>query len=1465
MSSISDDQVDDSSCGSRDTGAGNDSDTDSGNSTDSGTASTNNKNSGTDEDCSDEEEDESSDGEQSEEGVNLMWCGPRKSIPIILFRPECMFVKIKRLYAIGEKHHLAYKIVRTDCRVIRQLLHKHGFHEVHPNSSDFNLTWIGCHVKPYTLRSLSEFQKINHFPRSYEITRKDRLYKNFSRLQHSKGAKHFDFLPPSFCTPSEFDDFATAHNRDRGIWIVKPVASSRGRGIFLINHPQNLPMDDQFIVSRYISNPMLVDGFKFDVRLYVAVTSYDPLRIYLYEEGLARFATVQYNSSNKTIRNTCMHLTNYSLNKRSDDYVKCNDPDVEDYGNKWSLGALLRYLKKQGKDVKVLLARIEEVINKVVICAEFPVATACKMFMPNRGNCFELYGFDILIDSNLKPWILEVNLSPSLACDAPIDLKIKSHLMGDLFSLIGFQAQDPMMRKVQQSKRNQELAASSVLRQQKERIGSAFVKQRPQSAGNARRTLSAAVTRPGSGRKSGLSAEERRVAQESKDEYQRRGGWMRIFPTPLSWDKYGNFLECKSGYNQMLHSQLFPDSVLSSTPIHVRRASSSHHVPTAGLLVRSRSIKANHYLLQELQEREIDEHLAQLTRKLIPKDNTSDRKHLRNKIRQRYPAVKQMLNNGQARAGSARHGLPEKKPTNQRENTKEAADNHLNQNTNNKTNTLPRAFNLKQTAIIVTSDKNKGKTKTTANSNQPIAAVNQSSTLPGGDASRSATSNGPISKLAQGQLQEDNQLSNQIEVPEVPPEKLIRDSIDVPNIMIHGGDLTKLQARQAFATYLSRVQQRLLEETSRPPEKLDEAEQNDEQMDLVLRFLKRAAGNLQKPFKVIVPSRKLPIHDRRRILAKQLGDFVQIYSKETGELAARMDTLKEAGQDTDGVVSATRFDKFVVVANEGELEEILTMYTKQNKSASIFLGTGTSGKPSTGNAIGGGKAAIERNIEDKPKAKIGGDDGPKSNVVIRPHSTPNVEEDCNGSTNTGGRRPFSAKAVHLDPAARHFSEGSQQAIQEALQRLAKRQAARQYSPTQNQNLLTQVQNPANPLSGPVLNRQSVYGQSIGRNNVHNSSGKVPHHHRAQSQDSVKVYSEGQRLGSYDYASSQNGLSSGLEISSGSKTSVSSRGSSSSGLQRTLSNPNLLNQTVANQMAWQNESQKAYNTVVGVPPQNGTYQPSPGSLQYHYTVQNMHPLSAGTYHTSKTSRQRQSETRMESQQPMSLQEQQYISHELTQQNRLKHQEQIAAYHTSTTVAVQDALQRHASTTLPYADSSVKRKPHPPSQTCGQSRRPISSQRLARTTQIEDRPNSKFNSISAMTRVYGPHNKGTTKSAVAIFSRQSMEGLSDTYKNKTCEKKTTKRRKPLRASQPAADLELKHKNTLQRRKYSLFVYNVTESLTEAVQEAKPRKLHRIQISSLHKNVSFKRNYTSVSCLCLCQTSNLYFQPFLIFLRI
>lgn len=71
--------------------------------------------------------------------------------------------------------------------------------------------------------------------RSYELTRKDRLYKNIEQMQYSKGLKHFDFVPQTFILPAEINELVTSHYRHRGAWIVKPIASSRGRGIYLVN------------------------------------------------------------------------------------------------------------------------------------------------------------------------------------------------------------------------------------------------------------------------------------------------------------------------------------------------------------------------------------------------------------------------------------------------------------------------------------------------------------------------------------------------------------------------------------------------------------------------------------------------------------------------------------------------------------------------------------------------------------------------------------------------------------------------------------------------------------------------------------------------------------------------------------------------------------------------------------------------------------------------------------------------------------------------------------------------------------------------------------------------------------------------------------------------------------------------------------------------------------------------------
>ena len=122
--------------------------------------------------------------------------------------------------------------------------------------------------------------------------------------------------------------------------------------------------------------------------MYVAVTSFDPLVFYLYEEGLTRFATIKYDQNLRNIKNICMHLTNYSLNKKNDKYVRCHDPEIEDYGNKWTMSALLRYLSAQGKDTFGLMMHIEEAIIKTLVAVESPLASAARMFVPSRTNCF---------------------------------------------------------------------------------------------------------------------------------------------------------------------------------------------------------------------------------------------------------------------------------------------------------------------------------------------------------------------------------------------------------------------------------------------------------------------------------------------------------------------------------------------------------------------------------------------------------------------------------------------------------------------------------------------------------------------------------------------------------------------------------------------------------------------------------------------------------------------------------------------------------------------------------------------------------------------------------------------------------------------------------------------------------------------------------------------------------------------
>jgi len=94
-------------------------------------------------------------------------------------------------------------------------------------------------------------------------------------------------------------------------------------------------------------------------------------------------------------------------------------------------------LEQIGLDMGLFWSRIYDIIIKSIVSGESHIMNAIKKTCIHRSNCFELYGFDILIDSDLKPWLVEINLSPSLACESPIDMAIKSQLISEIFTMVG--------------------------------------------------------------------------------------------------------------------------------------------------------------------------------------------------------------------------------------------------------------------------------------------------------------------------------------------------------------------------------------------------------------------------------------------------------------------------------------------------------------------------------------------------------------------------------------------------------------------------------------------------------------------------------------------------------------------------------------------------------------------------------------------------------------------------------------------------------------------------------------------------------------------------------------------------------------------------------------------------------------------------------------------------------------------
>ncbi|KAK3277562.1 hypothetical protein CYMTET_14441 [Cymbomonas tetramitiformis] len=306
---------------------------------------------------------------------------------------------------------------------------------------------------------LSPVQRVNHLPNNKQLVRKDLMGDNLNLL-HRVCPEEFDFFPASWSLPNDLDNLVKHIQRDIEVngplsqrptiptYIIKPATGLQGCGIKMTQDPSTLegimrkyesedtqgesedavPAHKKVVVQIYITRPLLIDGYKFDIRLYVLVTSIKPLKIYIYDNGLMRLCTTKYNEPTSTnIRKFRQHLTNFAINKNSKNFVP------GEQGTKRSLKTVFADFQAQGHDVNLLWSNVVDVVVKTILGMQPLLASAYDEMLPKKhvlrtpvSTCFEIFGFDIMMDEDLKVWLLEMNHMPSLSGSSPLDTAIKT-------------------------------------------------------------------------------------------------------------------------------------------------------------------------------------------------------------------------------------------------------------------------------------------------------------------------------------------------------------------------------------------------------------------------------------------------------------------------------------------------------------------------------------------------------------------------------------------------------------------------------------------------------------------------------------------------------------------------------------------------------------------------------------------------------------------------------------------------------------------------------------------------------------------------------------------------------------------------------------------------------------------------------------------------------------------------------
>ncbi|CAF0881042.1 unnamed protein product [Adineta steineri] len=323
--------------------------------------------------------------------------------------------------------------VGNNPELIESILTSAGYERQTERTDDFKLKWVQCNSSVNWNVFKDGEQMVNHIQGEDYFTTKIQLWQSLQSyekitLAANRRPNYFltlnEFVPETYKLDEKNDRDAFFNIHKPGdVWICKPSGLNQGKGIYLVRDIDNLKskfaeidaMDKKKqvalkpmkrVIQRYIMNPLLVHGKKFDIRCFMLISSVKPL-IALYHKGYLRLSMFDFDANDG---NLLTHLTNQYMQKKDPKYYDLKED------TSWTMEQFNDYINEHilpNKNIEKdwVLNVLPKIIQRIML----NIIDSIRMRLKRRVGCFGLYGYDFMIDEEMKVWLIEVNVNPALA------------------------------------------------------------------------------------------------------------------------------------------------------------------------------------------------------------------------------------------------------------------------------------------------------------------------------------------------------------------------------------------------------------------------------------------------------------------------------------------------------------------------------------------------------------------------------------------------------------------------------------------------------------------------------------------------------------------------------------------------------------------------------------------------------------------------------------------------------------------------------------------------------------------------------------------------------------------------------------------------------------------------------------------------------------------------------------------